>query len=62
MFDMDDNMLDYFIRTIDEDGSRQVHIGMLFSYLYPFINNLNIVQINKKTQSTWAEKKKLLNR
>ena len=45
---------------LDEENTGQVQIGGLFSCLYQYVPKLNIMDINKKTQSTWTEKLKRL--
>ena len=37
----------YMIEKIDDSGTRQVPIGVLFSNLYTFVHLLNINEINR---------------
>lgn len=37
-------------------------IGILFTNLYQFVNQLNINDINRKQRSIWEQKKKILSR
>ena len=54
--------ISYFIDKIDDDGSRRVPIGILFSNLDQFVIQLNINDINQKQKSIWEQKKRGLNR
>lgn len=53
-----DDQLQNFVRCVDDENQGAVHIGILFDYLYNYMPNLNIVNINQTPQSTWEEKKK----
>ena len=52
--------LDYLMLLLDADQSQMVPIGLLFSYLYQSLPNLDFLEVKKKKKSEWEERVKKL--
>ena len=57
IFQLNENQLQHLMR-IDDDGQGMIPIGVLFDQLYSMVPSLNILNINRRQQSMWDEKKK----
>ena len=52
--------LGYLMDLLDADQSQKVPIGLLFSYLYQSLPNLDFLEVKRKKKSEWEERVKKL--